>query len=46
MNLGKQFAVGMIIAQVIASIGYLTVYDYKRALYWAFAAGINATVTF
>lgn len=46
LNWGKALAIAMIILSVGASIGYFIAGDWKRGLYWLFAAGITSTVTF
>lgn len=46
MNYGKALAIFSIVVSVSASIGYLCVKDYRRAIYWACAAGLTASVTF
>lgn len=45
-NFGKLFAIWMILWSVAASIGYLLQRDYRRAIYWAAAAVITASVTY
>ena len=36
----------MIALSIGAAIMYLTTHDYRRAMYWVFAAGLTATVTY
>lgn len=45
MNPGKFLAFVSMGLAVGASIGYLYVGDYRKAIYWAAAAIITATVT-
>lgn len=46
MNYGKILAIVSIIVSVFACIGYLIARDYRRAIYWASAATLTASVTF
>lgn len=46
MNYGKALAIVSMIVSVGACIGYLLAKDYRRALYWASAATLTASVTF
>lgn len=46
MNWGKIFSITILVLSVAASLGYLWAKDYRRAAYWACAAGITASVTF
>lgn len=46
MKIEKMFPLLMIVLSLWACIMYFIAKDYKRALYWLFAAGITATVTF
>jgi hypothetical protein len=42
----KLFPVTLIVLDMLAGIVYLCAGDYRRAIYWWFAAGLTATVTF
>ena len=42
----KTFPVVMIVECVLAAISYAAAGDIRKTLYWLFAAGITATVTF
>lgn len=46
MNLGRALATANVLLSVGACLGYLYARDWKHALYWFFAAGITATVTY
>lgn len=46
MNYGKILATVSIVISVAACIGYLFAKDYRRAIYWASAATLTASVTF
>lgn len=41
----KVFVAVLIVLMVCASITYAIAGDYRRALYWAFAVGLNVVVT-
>lgn len=45
MNLGKAWAILIIMVQVGCSFSYLLEGDFRRALYWLFGAAISATIT-
>ena len=45
MNWGTRIAWFSVVLCIGSSIGYLVVKDYRRALYYFFAACITATVT-
>lgn len=46
MNYGKILAWINITTLVVASIGYFWVRDWRRGLYYFFAAGLTVTVTY
>ena len=46
MNWGKAFAITLVILQVGACVAYFAQGDWKHGLYWLFATGITAVVTF
>jgi hypothetical protein len=46
MNFGKFFAIIQMAGALCASVGYLCVGDFRRAIYWAAAAIITGSVTF
>jgi uncharacterized protein (UPF0333 family) len=46
MNYGKLLSILIIVISCAIAIGYLIAGDYRRAIYWACAAGLNASVTF
>ncbi len=43
---GRSFAIMNMCLSIAACIGYLYAKDYRRALYWAAAAVLTASVTF
>jgi len=45
MNYGRALAITLVLLSVAASIGYLVVKDYRRAIYYLLAAAITATVS-
>lgn len=42
----QRLPLALIIIQICAAIPYVRVGEWKKALYWLFAAGLNITVTF
>lgn len=46
MNWGKILGWAITALSLAASVGYLAVHDYRRALYYFFAACITATITY
>lgn len=45
-DITKLFPILLIILNILAGITNLIAKEYKSALYWFFAAGLNITVTF
>lgn len=45
MNWGRILAWSTVALSVGASVGYLVIKDYRRALYYFFAACITATIS-
>lgn len=45
INWGKTSAWTLVVFMLICSIGYAASKDYRRALYWFFAACVTVTVT-
>lgn len=46
INYGRAFAIAQMSICIWCAIAYALQKDWRRALYWTFAAGITATVTF
>lgn len=46
MNYGKVLAWSIVVLSLGASIGYLLVHDYRRSLYYFFAAAITSTISY
>ncbi len=42
----KVFPTIIIGLSVLAGVGYATQYNWRKALYWFFAAGLNLVVTY
>ena len=40
------FLIALIVLDIGAAVAYAACHDYKMALYWPFAAGLNICVTF
>jgi hypothetical protein len=45
LNWGKVMAWVLIAMMLLAAVGYAVARDYRKALYWFFAACVSVTVT-
>ena len=45
MNYGKALAILNMLVSISACVGYVLAKDYRRAIYWAAAATLTASVT-
>lgn len=45
INWGKVFAWVLIVLMLACALGYALAKDYRKALYWFFAACVSVTVT-